>query len=91
MIFATLLKVHDKRSFYCSLCNAAFSCRSNCIAHIMQKHGLADREEANEKVRYEPGSDITKVVKQKSTTTPKQKSVILTPRNGITLLKKIEK
>ena len=49
------LKIHDKRSFYCSDCNAAFSCRSNCIAHIMQKHEVTDREEANEKVKYEPG------------------------------------
>ena len=49
------LKIHDKRSFYCSDCNAAFSCRSNCIAHIMQKHDVTDREEANEKVKYEPG------------------------------------
>ena len=49
------LKIHDKRSFYCSECNAAFSCRSNCIAHIMQKHNVTDREEANEKVKYDPG------------------------------------
>ena len=75
------LKVHDKRSFYCSLCNAAFSCRSNCIAHIMQKHGLTDREEANEKVRYEPG-DLTKNPRPKQPPGLGVKTKVLSPNSS---------
>lgn len=48
------MRLHDKKNYFCMMCAAAFSSRSNCVSHIMAKHDSVTREEANSLVKFEP-------------------------------------
>jgi len=55
------MRLHDRKNYFCNFCSSSFSSRSNCVSHIMAKHGNSQsqlgqkitREQANLSVRYE--------------------------------------
>jgi len=39
-------------SFQCRMCKTAFSSRSNCVRHVMSRHGILNRKGANDMVAF---------------------------------------